>query len=73
LDLKLERLREKGGGEVNIKKMKKSEILKCNIYCKGMLAMFSHFTNMYAKAGLRSDECFKVRSAGLLSLTENLT
>ena len=47
LDIKLDKLRGRGGGEVNEAALKKTEIAKCHYYCKGVLAMFAHFTNMY--------------------------
>ena len=47
LDIKLDKLRGRGGGEVKESALKKTEIAKCNFYCKGVLAMFAHFTNMY--------------------------
>jgi hypothetical protein len=51
LDIKLDKLRGKQiSGEIDIKNLKKSEIVKCNEYCKIALVMFSHFTFMYAKA-----------------------
>ena len=60
LDIKLDKLREKAGGGVDEKKLKKNEIEKCNSYCKGMLAMFAHFTNMYAGAGQKLDGTYKI-------------
>ena len=41
-------------------KLKKSEVLKSNSYCKGVLAMFAHFTNLYSPAGGRLDSGYKV-------------
>ena len=61
LDIKLDKLREKGGGGgVDESKLKKSEVLKSNSYCKGVLAMFAHFTNLYSPAGGRLDGGYKV-------------
>ena len=60
LDIKLDKLREKGGGVVDPIKIKKTELLKCNTYCKGVFAMFSHFTNMYASSNGRLDLKFKI-------------
>jgi hypothetical protein len=61
LDIKLDKLREKGGGGgVDESKLKKSEVLKSNSYCKGVLAMFAHFTNLYSPAGGRLDSGYKV-------------
>jgi hypothetical protein len=49
LDLKLDKLRSKDpNGEIIEQKLKKSEIVNCNEYCKIGLAMFAHFTQMYA-------------------------
>lgn len=61
LDIKLDKLRDKGGaGGVDESKLKKSEIVKSNSYCKGVLAMFAHFTNLYSPAGGRLDSGYKV-------------
>lgn len=49
LDLKLDKFRSKDpSGEINEKNLKKSEIANVNEYCKIGLAMFAHFTQMYA-------------------------
>lgn len=60
LDIKLEKLREKGGGGINEKNLKKSEIEKCNTYSKGILAMFAHFTNLYSSVGGRKDSAYDI-------------
>lgn len=58
LEVKLDKLRDRSGGEINENNLKKSEMAKCNYYCKGVLAMFAHFTNMYASTDRpRSDAC----------------
>lgn len=55
LEIKLEKIREKHpNSDLNVKTMKKSEINKCNEYCKKALEMFSHFTFLYAKPSERS-------------------
>lgn len=33
--------------DIDIRQLKSAEIEKCNSYCKGALAMFSHFTRLY--------------------------
>lgn len=49
LDMKLDKFRAASPtGEVEVRALKKAEISKCNDYCKAGLAMFAHFTYMYA-------------------------
>eukprot|EP01038_Epipyxis_sp_PR26KG_P004400 gene4400-6223_t len=49
LEIKLDKIRSKDSkGEINIKKLKSTEINKCNDYCKISLAMFAHFTYLYS-------------------------
>jgi KIF-1 binding protein C terminal len=55
LDVKLDKFRGRAGGDVDEGSLKKAEIAKCNGYCKGAIAMFAHFTNMYAPTGKRQD------------------
>lgn len=55
LDVKLDKFRGRAGGDVDEAALKKAEIAKCNGYCKGAMAMFTHFTNMYAPTGKRKD------------------
>ena len=57
-DIKLDKLRDRSGGEVNENNLKKSEIAKCNSYSKGVLAMFAHFTNMYAATDKPRNDAF---------------
>jgi len=47
LDLKLEKFRGKGRGEIDESKLKSVEMKKCNEYCIGSIIMFSHFSGMY--------------------------
>lgn len=49
LEIKLDKFRTRSpSGEVNINALKKAEVIKCNHYCKGALAMFAHFSSLYA-------------------------
>jgi hypothetical protein len=61
IDLKLDKFRSKdnpkNGNRVNEKRLKKSEILKANEYCKLGYAMFSHFTYLYAPTSNGSNSC----------------
>jgi len=66
LEIKTDKIRDRSGA-IDKNKLKKSEILKCNLYCKGILAMFSHFSNMYSKQDGRSDAGYEV------TLFENCT
>jgi hypothetical protein len=61
LEIKTDKIRDRSGA-IDKNKLKKSEILKCNLYCKGILAMFSHFTNMYSKQDGRLDASYEVSS-----------
>lgn len=57
LEIKLDKLRGKtGSNEIQISKLKKAEIAKCNEYCKISLAMFGHFTQMYAHTKDRTSQ-----------------
>ena len=60
-------LSEKGGGGINEKNLKKSEIEKCNTYSKGILAMFAHFTNLYSVAGGRKDSVYDISNFDTIS------
>ena len=70
LDLKLDKLREKNDGIINQNTIKKTELLKCNTYCKGVIAMFVHFTNMYSTAGGRNDLKFNINDFDKCSVQE---
>lgn len=49
LDMKLDKFRQASpSGEIEVRTLKKAEIAKCNDYCRHGLAMFAHFTYMYA-------------------------
>jgi hypothetical protein len=49
LDMKLDKFRAASPtGDIEVRTLKKAEIAKCNDYCKAGLAMFAHFTYMYA-------------------------
>lgn len=48
LDLKLDKIRTKG--EIDERMLKKVEVNKLNEFCKNAIAMFAHFTWMYAPA-----------------------
>ena len=53
LDIKLDKFRGRGGGEVDTSKLKKAEIQKCNDYCRAGLAMFTHFSSLYVRSDVR--------------------
>lgn len=49
LEIKLDKLRSRDAhGEIDFRKLKTAEKLKCNEYSKTALVMFAHFTYMYA-------------------------
>ncbi len=51
LEIKLDKLRSRDAhGEIDFRKLKSAEKLKCNEYSKTALVMFAHFTYMYATA-----------------------
>jgi hypothetical protein len=57
LDLKLDKLRnESSDGVIDIKTMKKADIIKCNGYAKQSLGYLSHFTFLYAQSKDRKEE-----------------
>lgn len=56
LDLKLDKLRTREGGEIDEKSIKKAEIIKCNDYAKQAITFFSHFTFLYAQSKDRKEE-----------------
>lgn len=53
LEVKLDKLRDKHGGEIDVRKLKNSEIINCNAYCQSSLAMFIHFAMQYSKMPIR--------------------
>ena len=57
LEMKLDKFRNPTSLEVNLQSMKKSDIAKCNEYCKSGLVMFAHFTYMYAANKDRDANC----------------
>lgn len=67
IDLKLDKLREKNGGSdvITEKSFKKGELVKYSEYCKIGLAMFAHFTYMYA---YNKDRCAEQSYAHLEAL-----
>lgn len=51
LEIKLDKLRSRdANGEIDFRKLKTAEKLKCNEYSKTALVMFAHFTYMYSTA-----------------------
>lgn len=51
LEIKLDKLRNRdSSGEIDYKKLKAAEKVKCNEYSKIALSMFAHFTFMYSQA-----------------------
>jgi hypothetical protein len=56
LDLKLDKLRTREGGEIDEKSIKKGEIVKCNDYARQACMYFSHFTFLYAQSKDRKEE-----------------
>jgi len=56
LDAKLDKFRDRcgKGGEVDVKMLKNAEISKCNEYCCGAIANFTHFISLYYKSAERS-------------------
>ena len=49
IENKLDKLRD-SNGEVDLKSLKKADITKVNNYAKGGLAMFAHYTYLFAKS-----------------------
>lgn len=51
LEIKLDKFRSReSSGEIDFKKLKSAEKVKCNEYSKTALVMFAHFTYMYCQA-----------------------
>ncbi len=59
LETKLDKFRVRGGSGIDEKTLKPAEIAKSNSYCQGAIAMFAHFSHLYA----RSDERKRFESA----------
>lgn len=56
LEAKVDKFRDRcgKGGEVDVKMLKTAEIVKCNDYCRGAIASFTHFISMYYKSTERN-------------------
>lgn len=53
IENKIDKLRD-SNGEVEVRKLKKADIIKVNSYVKGALAMFAHYTYLFAKSDDRN-------------------
>jgi KIF-1 binding protein C terminal len=62
LEMKYDKLKGRSsstrGGDIDVSKLKKAEIVKNNSYCAGALAMFAHFTCLYSTVDLKKYENF---------------